>query len=269
MLRQNIKERINFMQKFILSLLFFLLPLSANAFTVKHDFFVTVGFFDASKTSFAYTLNQNSYKISSDVKTNGFFDTIYPFQAIYNTTGIITDSQMQTTDYNYTAKSKFNTRTKKVFYQNGIPQYQISGKNGKEKKREFAPAPTPADTFDLQTVMAKIAKQYNEVGFCDSFLRIYDGKRRFNVAFKDEGTDKLESNEHSFYSGEAAKCSMNIVKELSEDDDELWEFSSNKPVYFWIAKDKKSRYPFIAKVQIKQTPLGELNAYTTNITIEE
>ena len=99
MLRQNIKERINFMQKFILSLLFFLLPLSANAFTVKHDFFVTVGFFDASKTSFAYTLNQNSYKISSDVKTNGFFDTIYPFQAIYNTTGIITDSQMQTTDF--------------------------------------------------------------------------------------------------------------------------------------------------------------------------
>ncbi len=258
------------MKKIILILLISLIPLSAEAFTVKHDFFVTVGLFDASIATFSYTLNKKSYRISSNVQTNGIFNTIYPFQAIYNTSGTITDSQMQTTDYNYTAKSKFNIRRKKVFYQKGIPQYQISGKNGKEKKREFAPSPSPADTFDLQTVMAKIAKQYNEVGFCDSFLRIYDGKRRFNVAFKDEGTEKLEANEHSFYTGETAKCSMHIVKELSsEDDDELWEFSSNKPVYFWIAKTAKKGYPFIAKVQIKQTPLGELNAYTTNIIVEE
>ena len=58
-------------------------------------------------------------------------------------------------------------------------------------------------------------------------------------------------------------------KVLSDDDDELWEFSSNKPIYFWIAKDKKSKHPFIAKIFIKDTPLGELTAHTTKITIEE
>ena len=257
------------MKKFILTLLIFLTPLSAKAFTVKHDFFVTVGIFDASKTSFSYTLNKDSYKIESDVKTNGFFHTVYPFRATYNTSGTIADSKMNTTDYNYTAKSKFNTRSKKVFYKNGIPQYQISSKNGKEKKREFQPSPSPADTFDLQTVIAKIAKQYNELGFCDSTLRIYDGKRRFNAIFKDEGSDTIQANEHQFYSGKAAKCSMHIVKDLSDDDDELWEFSSNKPVYFWIAKNEKNGYPFIARVQIKETPLGELNAYTSQISIEE
>jgi hypothetical protein len=73
MLRQNIKERINTMQKFTTILVFCLLfPFLANAFTVKHNFFVTVGIFDTSKTEFSYTLNKNNYKISSIVKTNGF-----------------------------------------------------------------------------------------------------------------------------------------------------------------------------------------------------
>ena len=267
---KSIKERINLMKKFITILFICLiLPSLSQAFSVKHNFFVTVGIFDASKTDFTYTLNKDDYQITSKVMTNGFFNAVYPFEANYTTSGIINGSQLTTIDYNYEAKSKYNTRTKKVFYENGMPVYQVQSRNGKEKKKEFTPPQTPADTFDLQTVIAKITKQYNEVSFCDSTLKVYDGKRRFDVTFKDEGNDTLIADEHSFYNGKASKCSMHIKKVLSEDDDELWEFTSNKTVYFWIARDKKTNYPFIAKVFIKGTPLGELTAYTTNITIKE
>ncbi len=258
------------MQKFVtIFFICLIFPTLSQAFSIKHDFFITVGIFDASKTEFTYTLNNDNYKVASKVMTNGLFNTIYPFEANYVTSGKINASQMTTVDYNYEAKSKFNTRTKKVYYRNGTPIYQISAKNGKEKRKEFTLSPTPADTFDLQTVIAKIAKQYNEVSFCDSTLKVYDGKRRFDVVFKDEGTDELSADKYSFYSGKASKCSMHIKKVLSDDDDELWEFSSNKPIYFWIAKDKKSKHPFIAKIFIKDTPLGELTAHTTKITIEE
>ena len=258
------------MKKIITILLISLIfPSMAKAFTVKHNFFITVGIFDASKTQFSYTLNPHDYKVASKVMTNGFFNAVYPFEANYITSGKIKSSQMVTLDYNYEAKSKFNTRTKKVFYENGKPISQVATKNGKEKRKEFTPSSTPADTFDLQTVIAKIAKQYNEVSFCDSTLKVYDGRRRFDVVFKDEGTENLTANEHSFYSGKASKCSMHIKKILSEDDDELWEFSANKPIYFWIARDTKNNHPFIAKIFIKDTPLGELTAHTTDISIEE
>lgn len=271
MVYSNTKERINIMQKFITILLICLIfPNLSEAITVKHNFFVTVGLFDASKTEFTYTLNKNNYKIASKVMTNGFFNTIYPFEANYITSGTIKNSQMTTVDYNYESKSKSKTRRKKVFYENGKPIYQITSKNGQEKKKEFTPSPTPADTFDLQTVIAKITHQFNELGFCDSTLKVYDGKRRFDVVFKDEGSDNLIADEHSFYTGKASRCSMHIKKVLSEEeDDELWEFSTNKPVYFWIVRDKKTNYPFIAKIFIKNTPLGELTAHTTDIIIEE
>lgn len=265
------KERINLMPKFtIFFISFMLLSSSAYAFSVTHDFFVTVGPFDASKTEFNYSFGDSSYRVNSKVSTNGFFDTVYPFQAVYDTSGKINRSQMTTTDYNYTSKSRFNTRGKQVFYNDkGEPLYQISSKNGKEKKKTFDASPTPADTFDLQTVLAKLAYQYNHLGFCDSKLAVYDGKRRFDVVFKDLGEDNLSANEHSFYSGPAAKCSMYITKLLSEDDDSLWEFSANKPIYFWIARDKSSNYPFIARVMIESTPLGELNAYAKSIKVKE
>lgn len=267
----NVKERIRLMKKFTtLFLITFLLPSAVQAFSVQHDFFITIGAFDASITKFTYSLNQTDYQITSDVTTNGFFDSIYPFQAKYHTSGKITTSQMKTSAYGYESKSRFNTRSKLVFFnQNGEPLYQISSKNDKTKKREFKPSPTPADTFDLQTIFAKIALQYNTVGFCDSRLAVYDGKRRFDVIFKDVGTEELTQNEHSFYAGKANKCTMHIDKLLSEDDDTLWEFSANKPIYFWIARDTKTNYPFIAHIQIKDTPLGELNAYTTKISIKE
>ena len=272
MVSRNIKERINFMKKFTIYFIAVLLlfPTASHAFSVKHDLFVTVGAFDASLTEFTYTLKPDEYKINSNVSTNGFFNTLYPFQAQYNTSGKLVGDKMITTDYNYNSKSRFNTRSKKVFFSpTGEPLYQISAKNAKEKKRTFAKSPTPADTFDLQTIFARMAWQYNQVGFCDSKLAVYDGKRRFDVIFKDEGSDVLPPDGRSFYSGKAAKCSFHIVKLLSDDDDSLWEFTANKPIYFWIARDPKTNYPFIAHVLVQDTPLGKLNAYTTNITIEE
>lgn len=251
-------------------LIIFFSSLQAHAFSVEHDFFVTVGMFDASITKFTYNISPKEYKITSNVSTNGVFDSIYPFQAIYQTSGKIANEQMIVTDYNYESKSRSKTRGKKVFFnKHGEPQYQISSKNGKEKKREFKPSPTPADTFDLQTVLAKLAYQYNELGFCDSKLSVYDGKRRFDVTFKDEGYENLSEHPNSKLLGKAAKCSLRIDKILSEDDDALWEFSVNKPIYFWIVRDTKTNNPLIARIQIKNTPLGELNAYAQNITIKE
>ena len=258
------------MKKFtIIFLICLIFPSLSKAYTIKHNFFVTVGLFDASKTEFTYSLNKNTYKIASKIMTNGFFNTIYPFEANYITSGTIKNSQMTTIDYNYESKSRTKKRSKKVFYKNGQPIYQHIIQNNKEKTHNFTPSPTPADTFDLQTVIAKIIYQFNELNFCDSILIVYDGRRRFDVIIKDEGNENLIANKHSFYTGNAAKCSMHIQKILSDEDDQLWEISSNRPILFWFARDPKNNYPFIAKIYIKNTPLGELTAHTTNITIEE
>ena len=100
-------------------------------------------------------------------------------------------------------------------------------------------------------------------------MEVFDGKRRFDVIFKDEGQDTLSKNEYSPFSGNATKCSMYIDKLNSKDDDLMWELTSKHPVYFWIMEDKESKMPFIAHVLVEDTPLGRLDVYTKNITVKD
>lgn len=256
-----------------IALLTFLLLLKAQpaaSFTVEHNFTVILGIFNASDTKFSYSLSPKNYAVSSEVKTAGVFDSLYPFQAHYSTTGTIKKNEMETTSYKYQAKSRFSKRSKELVYDdNGVPLYRISTKNDKSKKVNIEENTNNKDTTDLQTVFAKLAKQYNEVKFCDSRMEVFDGKRRFDVIFKDEGIDELTHNNYSPIEGKAAKCSMFIDKLGSKDDDLLWELTSERPVYFWIMEDSTGKVPFIARISVDETPLGKLDVYAKNITVKD
>ena len=266
---KKFKERIKTMKKFVLALL--MLPLfsvPAGAASVQHDFTVFLGPFDASRTTFTYSLAPGSYEVKSSVRTAGLFDTLYPFKADYFTSGKIKKEGLETSQYRYRSKTRFNRRSKELVYnEKGIPVYRISTKNDKEKKVAIENSPDNKDTTDLQTVFAELAKQYNEVKFCDSRMQVFDGKRRFDVIFRDEGREELQPNQYSPAGGLAAKCSMYIDKLNSKDDDLLWELTSERPIYFWILE--QDNHPFIARVMVEDTPLGRLDVYTSKVTVKE
>ena len=116
----------------LLAALFFSLP--ANALSVKHSFNAFIGPFNASVADFEYQLTDSRYAVYSNIKTHGLFDTLYPFEALYSTTGFLKKDKMQTDTYKYQSKSRFSKRTKDVIYSSkGIPLQIISTKNGKEK----------------------------------------------------------------------------------------------------------------------------------------
>lgn len=259
------------MRKTLFLILFFCgFSAPARALTVEHDFTVILGVFNASDTHFRYSLTPNSYSVSSEVATAGIFDTLYPFKAVYSTTGRIKKKELETASYKYQSQSRFTKRTKELVYDDrGSPLYRLSSKNDKHKKVSIDQSLNGKDTTDLQTIFAKLARQYNEVKFCDSRMEVFDGKRRFDVIFKDEGEEKLTPDEYLKFSGSAIKCSMYIDKLNSKDDDLLWELTSRHPVYFWIMEDNKTKAPFIAKISVEDTPLGKLDVYAKNITVKE
>jgi len=259
------------MKKGLLTLLFVIFNnASAMALSVSHDFAVHLGVFDASKTNFNYTLNEQKYSVNATINTHGFFDSLYPFRAEYASQGEITAKGLKTQSYSYKSKSRFNTRRKKLIYnEQGEPIYRISAKNDKEKKVEIEQKAENLGTTDLQTVIAKLALQYNQLNFCAAKMEVFDGKRRYDVIFKDEGEDILTPHELSPYSGKAAKCSMYIDKLGAKGDDLLWELTQDRPIYFWIMRDKQTNAPFIARIIVKDTPLGKLEVYTSKINIKD
>ena len=258
-------------KKILITALFFsAVSAETQALSVKHNFTAFIGPFNASTAEFEYNLTKDKYSVQSVVRTNGTFNALYPFEAQYYTGGKIENDFLETSAYRYNSKSRFNKRTKEMIYNDeGQPVFSVSTKNGKEKKKEIEPTPETEDTTNLQTVLAAIARQYNNLRFCDSRIPIFDGKKRYDVIFRDEGTEELKENKYSPFSGKAAKCSMYIDKLGAEGDDLLWQLSSDRPIYFWLMQDEKNNAPFIARIKINDTPLGEMNVYTTKIEVKE
>ena len=258
------------MKKSIFVLLIsFLMTTNAFALGVKHHFDAVVGIFNASEADFTYGVEPAKYAVKSNICTKGVFDTIYPFSAKYATSGKFNNGKMVTENYSYESQSRFNNRTKKVIYRDGIPLKSISTKNGREKVKPIKIKDDVDNTTDLQSVMAAMAEQYTKTQSCKATKKVFDGKRRYNVIFEDLGQEELEKNEKSPYFGKAVKCSMYIDRLKEQGNDMLWRMTSDSPVYFWIMNDEKTNVPFIARVKVEDTPLGKLTVYTTKIEVQK
>ena len=259
------------MKKSILTAIFIsLFSTSAHAYNITHHFTVFLGPFNASNASFNYDITPNTYYIKSIVNTDGFFSTLYPFTAEYITTGNIKKEQFTTTSYKSYSESRFNTRHKEMFYdKNGKPTYRISSKNTLSKQTEILPPPDNVHTTDLQTVLADMIVQYTKLKFCNARKHVFDGKKRFDIIFNDEGSEYIEANEYTTYSGKATKCSIYADDLGNEYNDLIFRLTPQNPMYLWILEDTKTKLPFIAKIENKSTPLGSLVVYTNNIKIKD
>lgn len=270
---ERFKERLtNKMKKIIFALIITLFAQEAQSASVKQDFIVHVGPFDAGRTEFEYDLGANKFSVLSKVSTNGLIDVIYPFTASYQSIGKILKSQkLQTQKYTSLSQSSSTRRSKEMYYNAaGLPTYRISAKNNKSKRVEIEQDTNNLGTTDLQTALGQIAYQYNHKGTCANKLEIFDGKKRFSIIFEDRGTEELVMHELSpNIKGSAHKCIAYIDKLDNDDDDLIWTISKDNPIHLWLQTDEKSKLAYIARIHMEDTPLGELNAYTTAITIKQ
>lgn len=254
----------------ILMLYFFIIsPL--KAYQTKHIATALLGPFNASQADFTYEITPQSYMIETNIKTTGFFNTLYPFTAKYKTTGDRQKNKFITRSYKSDSHSRFNIRKKEMFYDSkGKPTYRISTKNSMNtKKVEILPPPDNIHTTDLQTVLAEMIVQYTNMNFCNARLHVFDGKKNFDIVFNDEGKEIINANEYTTFSGKASKCSF-YADDLGKDyDDLIFQMTPENPMYVWILKDKKTNKPFIAKLEKKSTALGKLQVYTTLVEFKD
>ena len=259
------------MKKIAVFLLFIcMLPSAAFCAGIEHQLNVRIGFFNAARVNMNYDLTGSKYNFSSAVATAGTFGDLYEFNASYSSSGIFKKDKIITKDYSYVTKNKSHTRTKQlVFDKNGVISHRLSTKDGEPKRVDITLPDFSFDAYDMQTVFAVLTRQISYNQFCAMEKTVFDGKKTYKITIRDEGKETLNDPEIAF-NGEALKCSMHVTALDDEDDNDLlWNTTADRPVYFWILKDKKSGLPYLTKIEIKSTPLGKLKAYATNIAVKD
>lgn len=236
---------------------------SAEAESVLHKMKTEIGVFDACEQTFEYAFfNAKDYDIKTTLKTTGTFGILYPFKATYHAVGTYDKVKFYPQDYFYETNS-FKHRTKEIVYEKGVPVYRISTKNGAKRRDEIEIQKKYETSNDLLSVMGELTLAVVGGKKCDFEQFSFNGKRYTKVTSEYLGKEKLVT---PYFKGRAMKCKLNL--EVLEDADAGFLLNKNEPVYFWVLKEEKSGLPFVAKVFVKSTPLGELESLTTEIEVK-
>jgi len=246
-----------------------LLPSMAQAAELEQQLQVQIGPFDAAKVEMRYGLTPQAYAFNSVVETAGVFGRLYHFRAGYETEGTIEESRLKVRDYKYFAESDSHHRTKKlIFDEKGVLQYRLSTKDDVSKKVKINLPKTGVDAYDLQTVFAQLVRQFQQNKFCALEKTVFDGKKKYKIVVEDLGQTSLD-DANAVFKGPAWKCSLKINRIDGGDGDMLWDTTSERPVILWIMQHQPDGWPFVAKIEINSTPLGELRAYATKVNVKE
>lgn len=248
---------------FFLTFFFFGIVQNAEAVSVYHKIKTEIGVFNACEETFEYTFfNNKDYNIKTTLKTTGTFGTLYPFKATYHAVGTYDKTRFYPQDYFYETDS-FNHRTKEIVYEKGIPTYRISNKNGTKRKDKIETDAKYQTSNDLLSTFGELALSVINGNKCDFEQYAFNGKKYSKLISEYQGKEKLIT---PYFKGRAMKCKMSL--KILEDTDAGFLLNEDEPVYFWILNDKETGFPFVAKIFIKSTPLGELEALTTEIEVK-
>ena len=242
-----------------------LISFPAAALEVLQKFDTTIGFFDASKETFAYKFyNAHDYDIKTTVTTTGTFGALYPFSASYHAVGTFNKAKFMPQSYFQTAKSRFHKRSKEIVYQNGVPQYRISQKDKKRLQDAIEIDEKYTSSHDLISTFAELSWQIIKGGKCDFEKYSFNGKRYSLSKVKTLGKEKIKT---PYFEGKALKCAYHL--EVLDDAEAGFFLNKDEPIYFWILHDKQTDLPFIARILVESTPFGAMETITTEIEVKK
>lgn len=158
------------------------------------------------------TLNKPGfYSLSLSTQTRGFLGKIVPWHGLFLSEGIQNGDYYQPTLHKSIATWMGETEIRTYEYEDGNLTSIVFAEFGKEAEvREMIPELTE-NTTDVLTATLLVMQKVANGGSCDGVSNIFDGKRRFEVAFWLKDKTTLKANKYNIYNGLAQECVVEVT----------------------------------------------------------
>ncbi len=177
---------------------------------MKLQYNVYAGGMHALKASLNMSLDTKKYDIALEAKTNGLIGKLFPWRGHFETFGETTEEGFIPAKYESTSYWKNKAKITLLEYENGSVKAKKSIKDGKEKLETNFKDNLTQDTVDMLTGAIKILQTAGKENSCNGSVPVFDGKRRFNLVFREVGKSVIRKSKYSVFSGEAIKCIVEV-----------------------------------------------------------
>jgi hypothetical protein len=152
-----------------------------------------------------------SYHIDMSAWTRGFLAVMAPWSGSFETDGEkvngenLVQSHKSVSVWRGTAENKFST------YKDGKFAGIKVDEAGKDKTPKHIDSKLTDGTTDILTATLTMLEKVANGGKCEGRADIYDGKRRYTLAYRPLGSERLSATPYNVFEGTAQKCEAEVT----------------------------------------------------------
>ncbi|MFN9357974.1 MAG: DUF3108 domain-containing protein, partial [Alphaproteobacteria bacterium] len=212
----------------------------------------------------------NGYSAVSKLKTAGVVNSFYEALIDASTVGLVAGQSLQPTKYNSnTVNEKMSQKVDLTYSAAGIELFAEPAYN---TERYPVSADQKRGTLDpLSGIVQALSGVSRSSGKpCGDTVRVFDGRRRYDIELKFQGNEKLKSDEG--YSGPAIRCTVSY-KQLAGFKPNINKGRTLPTISVWFANLESTTggpvQAFHVPVKIMtETPYGIALAHARKITVD-
>lgn len=240
------------------------------ASTVQLVWQVYLGGFNLGNIGLKTSFSGNGYSAVSRLKTAGVVNSFYEAVIDATTVGVVAGQNLQPTKYNSnTVNERMSQKVDLSYSAAGIdlfaePAYNTERYPVSIEQKRGTLDPLSGIVHALSGITRSSAKP------CGDTVRVFDGRRRYDIELKFQGQDKLKSDEG--YTGPAMRCTVSY-KQIAGFKPNINKGRALPTITVWFANLESTAggpiQAFHVPVKVMtETPYGVALAHARKVTVD-
>lgn len=233
------------------------------------------GGFSVGALNLVTTLEGSSYAMKSEMGTRGLVSWFIDGFARIEANGEIENGVLKPAYYRAASGQDDKVeRDSQVFFNEGSPAKIIAVPDYAEDDRKYVPLEEQMGSVDPMSAALFSATFADGDELCKGTIKVFDGRRRYNLHLSYVGEEELKSYDKDRYSGPVARCEIVFeqMKGFQKDGSGPRKRKSYDPATVWIARfdapDGGADILMPVKV-VADTNWGAAVAHASNIKIRK
>ncbi len=183
----------------------------AQGETLSLGYDIYIGGLHALAATVDVTQDGPRYRATAAGQTRGLIDFLFSWTSHAKATGQRQGDGYRPQHYVSASQWRGRARGRRLdFFGGGAYRLERTPPRKARGQRRPLPPEMIRLTVDPLTAALRAITQLARAGSCGGTIRVFDGKRRYDLAFADEGADLVDASRLSIFQGPARRCSFTM-----------------------------------------------------------
>ncbi len=179
--------------------------------SVDLDYKIYIGGLEALSATATIGSDKAHYDVEIRARTAGAIGKLFPWTVTIGSKGNVKGDVLQPVEHVQTSNFQGKDRSVLLDYdgKGGFLARRVEP-DPHEDQRDDVPPDMTRDTLDIVSGVLAGLRFVDRNGSCNGRVPVFDGRRRFDLVYSDDGHEKLEPSAVAVYGGDALKCAVKV-----------------------------------------------------------